>query len=390
MPTNVAPRAQELLNTQTAVATATARATNTGGTAAPAEKAAAAPKSDPGKPLAPAAAPAPARMATTAPTPTLDAAAGSLGTVTTRRAPVPPPVAPAVPVAPADSAGGASNPLAGDSFYGSNTGAASAAAQLHGSRPQDAALLADLARVPTATWLGAWSGDVTLTVRQVVDAAQGVGGVPVFVAYDVPGRDCGGYSVGGEQSPAGYTRWIQKIADGIGTSQAVVIVEPDALAQLCGDAAARFQMLHAAVDVLEANPGTHTYLDAGNSDWINASTMAGRLRAAGVADADGFALNVSNFQSTANNEVYGRAVSSALGGAHFVIDTSRNGNGPGSDWCNPSGRAPGQRPTAATGRASVDAFLWVKTPGESDGTCNGGPAAGIFWPQYAIAFMRGV
>ncbi len=27
--------------------------------------------------------------------------------------------------------------------------------------------------------------------------------------------------------------------------------------------------------------------------------------------------------------------------------------------------------------------------GESDGTCNGGPAAGTFWDAYAIGLVRG-
>ena len=57
-------------------------------------------------------------------------------------------------------------------------------------------------------------------------------------------------------------------------------------------------------------------------------------------------------------------------------------------WCNPSGRSVGARPTTATGDALVDAFLWVERPGESDGACHGGPAAGTFWPEYALGLMR--
>ena len=296
-----------------------------------------------------------------------------------------PAAAVAVEAPPADS----TSPLAGDTLYGPNYGAAAAATQLQESNPADAALLAELAGVPTATWLGAWSGDVAAAVRQRVAEAQAAGAVPVFVAYNAPDRDCGGYSSGGAQSSAAYATWVQGIADGIGSAKAVVIVEPDTLALLCGDPAERYRMLAAAVDVLEANPGTHTYLDAGHSNWISSQEMAQRLRAAGVGEADGFALNVSNFETTENNVAYGTALSAELGGARFVVDTSRNGNGPGTDWCNPSGRAVGERPTTQTGRPLVDAFLWVKTPGESDGTCNGGPQAGVFWPEYALALMRG-
>jgi endoglucanase len=287
----------------------------------------------------------------------------------------------------AAGAGSAGNPLAGLTLYGPNSAAAQAAAS-GGFSAADTALLSQLAGTPTALWLGSWSGNVTQTVRDAVAAARASGGVPVLVAYDVPDTDCGGYSAGGASSPAAYAEWIRGLAAGIGTARAVVVVEPDALAQLCGDPAQRYAMLSAAVDVLEANPGTYTYLDAGNSAWVPAAEMAQRLRAAGVTRADGFSLNVSNFQTTTNSVAYGRALSAALGGAHFVVDTSRNGKGPGSDWCNPSGRAAGARPSTSTGQEGVDAFLWVKRPGESDGTCNGGPAAGVFWPAYALGLLR--
>ena len=94
--------------------------------------------------------------------------------------------------------------------------------------------------------------------------------------------------------------------------------------------------------------------------------------------------------------------------AHFVVDTSRNGRGPWTtataypdkqDWCNPPGRGLGLRPTTNTGVPLVDAYLWIKTPGQSDGQCNRGiagsttdpewggivdPAAGDWFPQQAL------
>ena len=69
---------------------------------------------------------------------------------------------------------------------------------------------------------------------------------------------------------------------------------------------------------------------------------------------------------------------------HFVIDTSRNGQGPwtppagvypdAQDWCNPPDRGLGMRPTTDTGNDLVDAFMWIKIPGESDGLCLRGTA----------------
>ena len=118
--------------------------------------------------------------------------------------------------------------------------------------------------------------------------------------------------------------------------------------------------------------------------------MAQRLRAAGVDRLRGFSLNVSNYHRTADEVAYGTRIAGLLGGAHFLVDTGRNGQGPTTDgaWCNPPGRGLGTRPTTATGRADADAFLWIKLPGESDGPCNGGPAAGTFWPDGALALAR--
>lgn len=58
---------------------------------------------------------------------------------------------------------------------------------------------------------------------------------------------------------------------------------------------------------------------------------------------------------------------------YFVIDTSRSGNpsaraaGECSAWCNLREARLGPLPTVDTGLDSVDAFFWIKTPGESDG-----------------------
>ena len=86
---------------------------------------------------------------------------------------------------------------------------------------------------------------------------------------------------------------------------------------------------------------------------------------------------------------YGREVAGRLVGKGFVVDTSRNGRGPapGGEWCNPAGRGLGAPPAIAPG-GGPDANLWIKRPGESDGTCNGGPAAGVFWPTYAIGLAQ--
>jgi endoglucanase len=93
---------------------------------------------------------------------------------------------------------------------------------------------------------------------------------------------------------------------------------------------------------------------------------------------------------SAGERAYGGQLSRLIGGKHFIVDTSRNGLGPAPDgsWCNPSGRALGERPTTATGDPLADAYFWIKRPGESDGTCNGGPAAGQWWGDYALGLAK--
>jgi endoglucanase len=245
----------------------------------------------------------------------------------------------------------------------------------HG-RPQAAALMRRLSLVPQAAWM---TGGSPKTVRRAVAKLMARAGedLPVLVAYNVPQRDCG---AGGARR---YGRWIDGFANGIGRHRAIVILEPDALAALCGKR--RIGTLRRAVARLQRVPNAHVYADAGHSNWQPARTMARRLKSVGAHD---FSLNVANFRRTAELIAYGTEISRRLRGAHFVIDTSRNGRGPARTWCNPKRRGLGARPTTETGNPLVDALLWIKPPGESDGTCHGGPAAGRWWPGYALGLAR--
>eukprot|EP00928_Gymnodinium_smaydae_P014039 TRINITY_DN15093_c0_g3_i2.p1 TRINITY_DN15093_c0_g3~~TRINITY_DN15093_c0_g3_i2.p1 ORF type:complete len:276 (-),score=38.20 TRINITY_DN15093_c0_g3_i2:266-1093(-) len=55
----------------------------------------------------------------------------------------------------------------------------------------------------------------------------------------------------------------------------------------------------------------------------------------------------------------------------FVIDTGRNGAPEKREnckaWCNPRGAGIGLAPTTKTADPRIDAYYWLKTPGESDG-----------------------
>ena len=289
----------------------------------------------------------------------------------------------------------APRPLEGRALYvpGFST-AARQADEWARSRPADAQAMRVLASQPTAHWFGDWNEDVAGDVRRVVDGAAQAGGVAVLVAYNIPQRDCNQYSAGGSGSPDDYRRWIAELARGIGDRDALVVLEPDALPLMdClspEGTRTRLSLLREAVKTLKALPGTFVYLDAGHARWVAPEEMARRLALAGVQEADGFALNVSNFIGDDENVAYGERVSRLSNGRHFVIDSSRNGRGPDpeGEWCNPQGRAIGRFPTTDTDNPLVDAFLWIKRPGESDGSCNGGPDAGAWWPDYALGLVR--
>lgn len=255
------------------------------------------------------------------------------------------------------------------------------------TRPHNAVALQRIAKQPTAKWFGDWNSAIRSDIDAYITTVHTANALPVIVLYNIPGRDCGNYSSGGSDDAAAYVDWIRRVANGIGKREAVVILEPDTLSLDCLYETSA-EVIAEAVTILKSKPHIAVYLDAGHPNWIPPAEMAERLRSANVEAADGFALNVSNFYSNKKNLRYGRKISTLIQKKHFVIDTSRNGNGWNGEWCNPSGMSIGKAPTIETSHRLVDAFLWIKPPGESDGECNGGPAAGEWWAEYALDLVQ--
>jgi endoglucanase len=351
---------------------------------------------------------------------------------------------------------------------------------------KDAVGVTRMVTTPQAVWFnGGTPAEVRRAVHKTVRAAARQHAVPVLVAYNLPFRDCSQYSAGGAASTDAYLAWIRAFAAGIGKLPADVILEPDGLgiipnnidinnnAEWCQPKAAdgtplpgatpaeRYRALNGAVDALGAHSQTKVYLDGTHSAWLGVGDIAQRLVKAGVQRAQGFFLNVSNFQTTSRQLHYGSWISGCIayatnpadGGwrlghfdycasqyypaspddestwhltdewyaanlagavptAHFVIDTSRNGQGPWAGpathpagdpevWCNPPDRGLGLRPTTRTGNPLADAFLWIKTPGQSDGQCHRwttgpvdpvrgivDPAAGDWFPDMAVELVH--
>ena len=365
---------------------------------------------------------------------------------------------------------------------------------------KDAELIEEMIETPQAVWLTQGTPqEIKKRAREVVRAAAEQRATPVLVAYDIPFRDCAQFSAGGATTKQAYFDWIDALAQGIGKADAIVMLEPDSLgiipwynpfasrdtwladpnvlewcqpaeADPATAAADRFEMLKYAVTALKANPHTKVYMDGTHTGWLGAGDSADRLLQAGVSAADGFFLNVSNYQEDARLTKYGTWIAKCLwfadptsgswGGGHaewcasqyspatptdfstwgltdqwytdnvesqtwvpypgdaglkhFVIDTSRNGAGPWQatpeqkalgdvqDWCNPPQRGLGKTPSSVTGNSLLDAYLWIKLPGESDGQCNRwapsgsddpvrmmmDPAAGIWFPEAALELAK--
>src|SRR5262245_42930634 len=109
------------------------------------------------------------------------------------------------------------NPLAGKQLYRLPDSPAEqpVTAWEAAGRTADAAMIGKIADRPTAKWFSA-DPNLTTDVNAVVSAAARAGQVPVLVAYNIPMRDCGGFSGGGAGSSVDYLDWINRFAAGLG------------------------------------------------------------------------------------------------------------------------------------------------------------------------------
>ncbi|OQR88682.1 glycoside hydrolase, partial [Achlya hypogyna] len=223
------------------------------------------------------------------------------------------------------------------------------------------------------------------------------GDVPVIVIYGLPSKDCGagGYSNGGtNQNAEQYAAWIQSLVDRVGNKEVIYVVEPDAVGLISGNSCAKEHKyednLKVAIQKISTNANAHIYVDV--AAWSTQSTAVNVLKTLqGSGRVNGIAINTSNYHSTAEMVAMCQSYSSATGGMHCVIDTSRNANGsPQNEWCNAKSAGIGAPPTSSTGNNIVDYYLWLKVPGESDGECTDkdrssdaavGPSAGLFFPN---------
>jgi endoglucanase len=288
----------------------------------------------------------------------------------------------------------ASEVFAGGQFVDPRSEAVRSEAELRAAGDDDDAdAVAQISGEPTAIWLGDWypADDLPRVLGAYREEAAADGSTLVFVLSGMAGRDCTRSVAGGGFSERDYLDWVRVVAEELSGSRAVIMLEPDSVATLDGESCTdererRIPLLRGAVDTLTA-AGLTVYLDGGHNGLILEDRMAQLLLDAGIDQARGFFSNVSNFYRVDEVRPYAERVSALLDRKSFVIDVSRSGVGGQPDWCNPPEAALGQPPEVSTDASSLDALLWIKRPGESDGPCDGAPRAGDWYLDYAVTLV---
>ena len=226
------------------------------------------------------------------------------------------------------------------------------------------------------------------------------GTIPLITTYFLH-ADAGGCSSVSQLNAIWPTfkRRVDEMAAATGNRPAVYMLELDAFgSSSCmaqnGSLGVWEQMLRYEVNAIGSLPHTVAYLEAGYSDSNSVGYTARALNRVGISKIRGFFTNDTHINWTINEVRWAEQISKRTGGAHYIVNTAQNGNGPLRNphpvtqgveaLCNPPGRGLGPRDTTVTGFAHADAFLWTHTPGNSSGRCNGGPDSGVFWTARAL------
>jgi cellulose 1,4-beta-cellobiosidase len=347
--------------------------------------------------------------------------------------PLPPPV-PKIKAMPVEAAKTppappGTNPFQGARFY-VNSDYMKKVQSTAAAVPEKAALIKKLGNQPTAFWLDSIAKVPSINAELTEVAKQQGGGEPVvsvFVVYDLPNRDCSAQASAGELTTenGGEARYRSEFIDAIVKQFAafpkqriVAILEPDSLPNLatnlsvkrCAESEDVYKNSVAYAISKLSLPNVHVYLDAAHAGWLGwdgnrhaiAEIYKQVLAMAGGPDRiRGFATNVSNYNAIAgdfgkkleptnpcpNELAYVEKLAATLPeygitNKGFIIDTARNGRADvrtkWGNWCNIRGAGLGERPRVAP-QAPVDAYYWVKPPGESDGVAD--PKAPRFDPN---------
>jgi cellulose 1,4-beta-cellobiosidase len=323
--------------------------------------------------------------------------------------------------------------------------------------PSDAEAIRKVKQYPTAVWIDSIAHIANLPgwldEAKKQQAANGAPTLTVIVVYDMPNRDCAAQASAGELkvSQNGAERYRTEFIDPIVEHlkkypdlPIAIILEPDSLPNLatnmnlptCSEARKTY-IDSTAYGIRKLQlPNVSIYLDVAHSGWLGwdgnrekaAKIYKQVLKQAGGVDTiRGFATNTANYTHLNNRDgaaleptnpcpnelAYVKKMIASMadhGIKHkgFIIDTARNGKGKirkvWGHWCNIKGAGLGERPTVSP-EPFVDAYFWLKPPGESDGTSDStqprydpecgsnesaknAPQAGTWFESYFLDLVR--
>jgi endoglucanase len=265
-------------------------------------------------------------------------------------------------------------------LYNDPGSAAAAWGRAHPDEPGAHTIAASYA----ARWFTSAEPDLTEHVQAYVTAAAAAQAMPLLVASfgQCPRPDAAGL--------------VDAFGRGIGEQKAIVVLEPGLLGSPCGADQTVTGYLETAVDSLRGDAPNALVLVDATADAVPPAELARRLAAAGLADADGFTLNVGGYvpgpKVVAGTAKPIRAAAEKLTGRsdYLVLgDSSRNGTTVESS-CNPAGATLGPI-TGFSNRQGAYQEAWITLPGTSDGPCGIAPESrkGDFVPALAVALVGG-
>lgn len=259
--------------------------------------------------------------------------------------------------------------------------------------------------VPTAVWL-AWDGAPGEVAKHLGAAGSNTA---VFLLYWIPNRDCNSNaSKGGANDLNSYKSYVDSVYNTFSQNsnkKIVIVIEPDTIGNMvtsqdnatCRNTAVLHkEALAYAVNKFGSLNHVHVYLDAAHSKWLNHDDLPDKTAAiikeildkAPNAKIRGFSSNVSNYRPVDEEydyyvKLYDALEKVGITGMRFIMDTSRNGqlvNSPYETygtWCNLIGTGFGERPKGNPDPINMpllDAYMWLKPPGEADGSSVGSKA----------------
>ena len=207
------------------------------------------------------------------------------------------------------------------------------------------ALLGRLAFKPRTMWLGYWLPTSQVRAYTAATVAATQNGNPnaltQFATFKLwPWEKQAAH---GHWNVRANEAWYREMAAGIGNARAMVIVQADLPFAHTTASTAPERIDTYAARVLSAKPHTTVYIDGGTLGWYNAEQDASLLIRNGIRYARGFALNDTDYDTTASDDKFGARVIADLAkhgvkGKHFILDTDENGQSYGPSELRPGTR----------------------------------------------------